>query len=342
MKKVIQISHEGKLSLNGQPIEDIEFGNSFFKSMYKKDYVCQGEIKGETVLVESVLAPLIVKNISCISDKVVKLEFCYGYEEDFKLSKGLYQDDWSRLCGESKNGVPFVFSIPAQVKFLEEIVSPLTYDSFIHKETNYKLKEWYEENPSILKPEFWTKYYIEQTMPWDLKTYHPCIDWTLPRLKLLKSKILVPGCGRGHDAAKLASLGHKVTGVDFSSEAIKKANKLYKDKLEFKTADFFKFAQEHKEEHDIVFEHTLFCAVSPETRENLIKSWAKTLKPGGYLAGVFLVALKRQGPPFGITEWELEQLLEKYFKIEYWGRLRGQEVAREGKELFVYAQKKLT
>ncbi len=340
MKKVIQISHEGKLSLSGQPIKDTQFGNSFFKSMYKKDYVCQGQVEGETVLVESVLAPLVVKNVESMLSGVVKLEFFYGYEEEFKLSKGLYQDDWSRLCGESKNEVPFVFSIPAQVKFLEKVVNPLSYDSFVYREKNYELEEWYEENLDVSKSKFWTERYLQEAMPWDLKTYHPCIDWTLPRLKLFKSKILVPGCGRGHDAAKLASLGHKVTGLDFSLEAIKKAKEFYGNKLKFETIDFFKFAQEHKEEHDIVFEHTFFCAISPGDREKLIKSWVKALKPGGYLVGVFFMALKRKGPPFGITEWELEQLLEKYFKIEYWGRLRGEEVAREGQELFIYAQKK--
>jgi hypothetical protein len=52
------------------------------------------------------------------------------------------------------------------------------------------------------------------------------------------------------------------------------------------------------------------------------------------------VAIKRTGPPIGIPEWELEQLLDKYFKIDYWGRLRGEESARQGKELFIYAQKR--
>lgn len=340
MKKAIQIDNEGKISIGGNLIEDLDFGQAFLKSMYKKDHVCRGLVEGEMVLVESTLSPFIVKSVEGISGGTVLLKFPYGYEEEFDLSKGLYMDDWSRLCGESKNDIPFVFSISAQVSFLEEVVNPVDYDSFKYFGKEYALGEWYAENSDTLAPEFWGERYSQDVMPWDLKTYHPCIDWTIPRLKLFRSKILVPGCGRGHDAAKLSSLGHNVTGLDFSKGAVEKAKDLYGDKLKFEEADFFKFSEEHQEEYDIVFEHTLFCAISPEAREKLIKSWKKSLKPGGYLMGVFLVASKRTGPPFGITEWELEQLLEKHFKIDYWGRLRGQEVAREGKELFIYAQKK--
>lgn len=340
MKKVIQINHEGILSLGGQPLDDRVFAHDFFESLYKKDHVCRGKVEGEMVLVESSLAPLVVQDIEEVSDGVFSLEFPYGYKENFKIEKGLQLDDWSRLCGENEKGIPFVFTIAAQVKFLEKLVEPLGYDSFKYKGKDYDLDEWYIDNPDTMVSKFWSERYDNDVLPWDLKKYHPCIDWSLPRLKLFKSKILVPGCGRGHDPAKLTSLGHKVTGLDFSSSAIKQAKELYGDKVKFEEADFFDFAEKNIEEYDIIFEHTLFCALSPDVREKLIKSWKKVLRPGGYLMGTFLVSSKRMGPPFGITEWELEQLLEKHFKIDYWGRLRGAETAREGKELFVYAQKR--
>lgn len=55
-----------------------------------------------------------------------------------------------------------------------------------------------------------------------------------------KGRILDIGCGRGELAAGLASHGHSVVGVDFSSAAIQKAKNLYgktKVKLNFKCLD---------------------------------------------------------------------------------------------------------
>lgn len=340
MKKVIQINQDGVLSLDGQALDDRKFGKAFFEGLYKKDHVCRGTVQGEMVFVEATLAPLVVQDVEEVSKGIFRFEFPYGHKETFELSQGLHLDDWSRLCGENEKGVPFVFSIPAQVKFLENLVEPLSYDSFKYQGQEHELTEWYIDNPDTAGPKFWTERYDNEVTPWDLQKHHPCIDLSLARLKLSKSKILVPGCGRGHDSAKLASLGHNVTALDFSPSAISKAKELYGKKVNFQEADFFKFADENIEEFDIVFEHTLFCALSPDVREKLIKAWKKVLRPGGYLMGSFLVASKRKGPPFGITEWELEQLLDKHFKIDYWGRLRGEATAREGKELFVYAQKK--
>ncbi len=340
MKKVIQINHDGALSLDGQPLDDRDFGKAFLASLYKKDHVCRGMVKGEMVFVEATKAPLVVQDVEEVSKGTFSFEFPYGHKETFELSKGLQLDDWSRLCGENEKGVPFVFSISAQVKFLDKLVEPLDYDSFRYQGEEHEFTDWYVENPDTAVPKFWSERYDSEVTPWDLQKYHPFIDLSLPQLKLSKSKILVPGCGRGHDPAKLASLGHNVTALDFSSSAIKKAKELYGSKVNFMEADFFEFANDHVEEFDIVFEHTLFCALSPAIREKIIKSWKKVLRPGGYLMGSFLVASKRMGPPFGITEWELEQLLGKHFKIDYWGRLRGEATAREGKELFVYAQKR--
>ena len=75
---------------------------------------------------------------------------------------------------------------------------------------------------------FWSNKYKEITSPpWNLDSVHPELKTTLPQLKLPKSRVLVPGCGFGHDAAFLAEQGHIVTGIDFSEEAISKAKEQY-------------------------------------------------------------------------------------------------------------------
>jgi hypothetical protein len=49
---------------------------------------------------------------------------------------------------------------------------------------------------------------------------------------------------------------------------------------------------------------------------------------------------KKQGPPYGGSEWELRQRLKDSFQFVFWGRWQKSLPKRQGKELFVYAQKK--
>jgi hypothetical protein len=49
---------------------------------------------------------------------------------------------------------------------------------------------------------------------------------------------------------------------------------------------------------------------------------------------------KRQGPPFGGSEWELKQRLKNNFKPLIWQRFKNSIKGRWGKELVIFAQKK--
>ena len=164
----------------------------------------------------------------------------------------------------------------------------------------------------------------------------------LPRLKLPRSKIIVLGCGSGHDAAFLAQAGHHVTAIDFSEEAIQNAKKLYghQSRLEFIQADVFQLPPAWHGTFDVVIEHTCFCAVDPQQRTQLVKVWRQLLHHEGLLFAVFFSMLKRSGPPFGSSEWEIRELLQSSFQFLFWGRWKNSLPERQGKELFVYGHKK--
>jgi SAM-dependent methyltransferase len=336
--KCIQVNPDGSLQIGDEVLSDIESGQKLLKSFHMKGHLCYAQIEEEPILVESKKFPLIVQRVR-VESQCFCLSFNYGFEYKFNLKEGLFLTDWSELSGFTDKKVPFVFSAEAQEVFLNQLVNSESYDFFEFQEKEYELEDWYIENKSVESADSWSGRYIEADTPWDLGKAHPCLEWTLPRLKLSKSKILVPGCGSGHDAAKLKSLGHPTTGLDFSEEALNKAQKLYPH-VPFLHSDIFSHEKKHQGDYDVIFEHTLFCAMNPSLRTKLIKTWHSLLSEKGHLMAVFMVGNKRKGPPFGVSEWELEQLLEKHFKIEYWGRLRGEESARQGKELFVFAQKK--
>lgn len=339
MSKYIQISPEGELFLDGNRLEDRDFCLPFLKSLRLENHVCMGYHKGEAVFVEAKSHPLIVQNVEKSGVKGFKLIFNYGYEEQFSLDQeaALFLDDWSRLCGRNKVGVPFVFSRKAQAVFLSELVDPIDAETFELEGETFELEDWYQAKEETDQENFWSERYNESHTPWDLKSHHSSIDWVVPRLKLSRSRILVPGSGRGHDVKKLTDLGHQVTGLDFSPEATNEARELYPNS-HFVCGDLFKHTFDS--EFDVIFEHTLFCALNPSKRRQIVKSWLRLLGDEGCLMGAFNVSVKQTGPPFGMTEWELEELLSPHFIINFWGRLRGKESPRPGKELFVHAQKK--
>ena len=173
---------------------------------------------------------------------------------------------------------------------------------------------------------------------------HPALTKMAAAIKVQRSRILVLGCGRGHDAAWFARAGHIVTAVDYSEDAISEAKHLYGDvaDLTFAREDALALPTKYTEAFDIVFDHTLYCAIDPARRGDLVKSWRKALTENGHLLGIFFCNEKQKGPPYGGSEWELRSRLNKQFRTLFWQRLKDspkENLSRLGSELFIYSQK---
>src|SRR5581483_4390467 len=122
---------------------------------------------------------------------------------------------------------------------------------------------------------------------------------------LPKGSVLVPGCGTGHDVRAWAKAGFQVTGCDLAPSAIRLSTERTMAaglKAEFLLSDFL--SDQPVRQYDWIFEHTLFCAISPERRDDYVKAVSRWLKPDGcYLAVNYLIPDK-DGPPFGTTRDE--------------------------------------
>ena len=71
----------------------------------------------------------------------------------------------------------------------------------------------------------WDQRYLEGRDRWELGRPAPPLEAFLrtdSRAPQPPGRVLVPGCGRGHEVALLADLGYEVIGLDFSSEAIQR------------------------------------------------------------------------------------------------------------------------
>ena len=76
-----------------------------------------------------------------------------------------------------------------------------------------------EEESKDYKQEDWQRHYEANDMGWDLGQVAPPFVKLWEDKKLPLGKVLIPGCGRGHDVLFLAGNGFEVTAVDFSEGA---------------------------------------------------------------------------------------------------------------------------
>lgn len=349
-KRFLAIDEDGFVLNEETKVTDQSFGSEVLNNLtLSPTGALFSQLSNEPVVIEAFDQPLVALKISKPEDSSNNLRlwtafFQYGVSYQFDLSS-LSADEWDRFHGHVHNihaekQIPFVLSDDAQNQ-LFNMVDSFDDDSLTFEGNNFLLKDWLNPKNEVGESQYWTDVYQNEKPGWELERPAPALVEMLPRMKMAKSRVLVLGAGTCNDAAFFAEHGHIVTAVDFSSEAISRAQKKYGHlkNLKFVEKDIFKIDASWNESFDLVFEHTCFCAISPDRRDDLIKIWRRVLVPTGQLMGVFFATEKRFGPPYGGTEWELRERLEPYFQMTFWGRWRQSLDRRNGKELFVLAQK---
>ena len=69
------------------------------------------------------------------------------------------------------------------------------------------------------KPKFWNQKYLDGTIGWDIGEPTPAfVNWSKTISK--NNKILIPGCGNGHDAIYLSKSNQNVYALDFAMQPI--------------------------------------------------------------------------------------------------------------------------
>lgn len=339
--RYIRIDEEGFFDFQGRRVEDEKLGGTLIANLkFDEQGSLITDYEGAPSYVESFDAPLIARGIRFIDAGVGEIDLPYRLKMKFPLAS-LTVDEWDRFHGVTENGLPFVLSRQAQVEFFD-MLEEFDDDSVTIQGKEYSTPAWLSPNRDADKDSWWTNLYRTDEAGWELGREHSALAETLPQLKLNRAKILVLGAGAGHDAAFLARQGHLVTAVDFSDEAINRMKDVYGsiESLQIHKSDIFKLPDSWAGKFDMVFEHTCYCAISPEKRNTLVKLWSKFLAPQGHLLGMFFVNEKRMGPPFGGSEWELRERLKSSFEFMYWTRWRLSVDKRKAKELLIYARKR--
>jgi SAM-dependent methyltransferase len=183
----------------------------------------------------------------------------------------------------------------------------------------------------------WENCYQKGETPWDKSAASPELRFLL-EAGLLGGRVLVPGCGLGHDARAIAAAGAaEVVGVDLAPSAVLKARALGEmEGLRFEEGNLFRLPPVWLGTFDWVWEHTCFCAIDPAERRRYVDSVHAALRPGGRLLATFFIdpsmAPGEQGPPFGVSMGELDLLFAAHFVVESEWSPRACFPGREGRE----------
>lgn len=197
----------------------------------------------------------------------------------------------------------------------------------------------------------WEDLYRESHTPWDRgAAAPPLIRWLEAHPDEINGRVMVPGCGIGHDVRAIAAAreGAEVVGLDISPTAVEKARGVEPVGEErYRQGDLFDLPEGMLDAFDWVIEHTCFCAIDRDRRGDYVRAAWTALRPGGQLLGVFYLNpyddehAPGGTPPHGCSEPELKELFEAT------GRFRIREMhlpdraypGREGRELVVWMRK---
>ncbi len=156
-------------------------------------------------------------------------------------------------------------------------------------------------------PAFWQERFVAQRTPWDRGEANPALEPLLIRGAFpAGGRVLVPGCGAGHEVVRLAAAGFRVLAVDYAPAAVAQTRErvlqagLEADVLE---ADLLAWAPPAP--LDAIWDQACLCALHPDHWVAYAKRLADWLAVGGTLV-LLAMQVERErrregfveGPPY--------------------------------------------
>lgn len=178
---------------------------------------------------------------------------------------------------------------------------------------------------------FWEHLYRDDAAGWELGRATPPLASYFAKYSPRGSRVLVVGCGRGHEARMLAGHGAQVVAIDLAERAITAARGLDAGTgVAYRVHDLFVPLAER---FDMVVEHTCFCAIEPARRDEYVERVADALVDGGALVGLFFDHGRPGGPPYTTDADELTRRFTRRFHVASLVRAEDSVLVRAGQEL---------
>ncbi len=166
---------------------------------------------------------------------------------------------------------------------------------------------------------YWEARYRIADTPWNKGEAVPAlVDFLAAHPELPRGTVAIPGCGFGHDVRVWAEAGFTATGFDLSASAVTAARSAApaQTTATFAEADFLQDSPPVP--FDWLFEHTLYCAINPDRRNDYAAAAARWLSPGGHFLAVhyLLPPNEPDGPPFGCSRDEILSRFAADFELQ--------------------------
>src|SRR5690625_3908082 len=151
--------------------------------------------------------------------------------------------------------------------------------------------------------EFWDERYRSGETPWDYGGVQPEFAEFFEQRPEVR-RLLIPGCGTGHEVRAARDAGIEVTGIELSPEAAQRAKGRLGDGGEaIITGDCFT-CPFSEDEFDSISARPLLCAMSPERRPAYVYRMRELLMLGAFLFGFLLFGVESVPPPYPLARDE--------------------------------------
>lgn len=181
------------------------------------------------------------------------------------------------------------------------------------------------------RPEFWEIRFSEGRTPWDAGGVPKELETYLAQAPR-GGRALIPGCGAAYEAVAFHEAGYEVIAIDFSAAAVAAARRTLGPLQGIaRLGDFFLYDFEGNS-FDVIYERAFLCSLPRNLWSHYVTRVSELLQPGGVLVGFFFFDSKEGGPPFGLRQGELHDLLQGQFMIEADEQARGSVPIFAGRE----------
>ena len=189
-----------------------------------------------------------------------------------------------------------------------------------------------------MNPDFWHQRWRDNQIGFHQPQVNPVLVKFFSRTGAAPGdKVLVPLCGKSLDMPWLQQQGHQVLGIELSSIAVAD---FFKEQgrqacttrvgdyessrsgdIEILCGDFFGLTREETGEIAAVYDRAALIALPPEMRQAYINKLAELVPTGVnmLLITIEYPAGEMQGPPFSVSEDELQTLCSNQFTISLLG-----------------------
>ncbi|MEO5344469.1 MAG: TPMT family class I SAM-dependent methyltransferase [Gammaproteobacteria bacterium SHHR-1] len=153
----------------------------------------------------------------------------------------------------------------------------------------------------------WEQRYRQGSTGWDQGGPSTALDHWLESMP--PGRVLVPGCGHGHEIGLLAQAGHEVTAVDIAPTPLARLRQALAEsglQAEVVQADLLHW--EPAGRFDFIYEQTCLCALAPEHWADYAQRLHRWLRPGGRLYALFMQTGQEVGPPFHCDLGQMRRL----------------------------------